>query len=127
MVAGLNVKVNFWQMSPMADDDVGGAIVTGTLAYADIAGRLSPRRPSQMMLEQGLETERIFDLIITGYGAAHALTVRERDEIEVAWPLDHPDYGHRFRVVGVQYPSRRSKYGPLEFTLSRIERSRSRQ
>jgi hypothetical protein len=121
MTAGLNIKIDVWRMSTAADDEVGGAVVTGTVAYQDLAARLSPRRPSQLMLEQGLETERIFDLIVTG----HDVTMRERDEVEVTWPPDHPLYANRFRVVGVQYPSRRSKYGPLQFTLSRIERSRS--
>ena len=123
MVAGLNVKIAVWRMSTLADDDVGGATVTGTCAYRDVAARLSPRRPSQAALEQGLEVDRIFDLIVTG----HNVSVRERDEVEVTWPLDHPDYSHRFRVQGVQYPSRRTHYGPLQFTLSRIERSRSSQ
>ncbi len=127
MVAGLNVKINVWQINYSADDDVGGAQVTGSLASQDLAARLTPRRPSQAALEQGLETERIFDLIVAGYGAAHALVIRERDEVEVTWPLDHLDYGHRFRVQGVQSTSRRAKYGPLQFTLSRIERSRSQQ
>jgi len=127
MVAGLNVKINVWRMSTGPDDDVGGAMVTGSLAYRDLAARLSPRRPSQAALEQGLEVDRIFDLIVAGYGPAHAITIYERDEVEVIWPLDHLDYTHRFRVQGVQYPSRRAKYGPLQFTLSRIERSRSQQ
>jgi hypothetical protein len=121
MVAGLNIRIDVWQMSTVADDDVGGAMITGTVLTQDLEARLSPRRPSQLMLEQGLETERIFDLIVAG----HNVTVRERDEIEVVWPLDHPLYANRFRVVGVQYPSRRAKYGPLQFTLSRIERSRT--
>lgn len=127
MVAGLNVKIAVWRMSTGADDDVGGAQVTGSLAYRDVAARLSPRRPSQAALEQSLEVDRIFDLIVAGYGATHAITIYERDEIEVTWPLDHLDYAHRFRVQGIQYPSRRAKYGPLQFTLSRIERSRSSQ
>lgn len=121
MVAGLNVKIDVWHMANQADDDVGGAMLTGTVFMQDLEARLSPRRPSQLMLEQGLETERIFDLIVAG----HSVTVRERDEIEVVWPLDHPLCANRFRVVGVQYPSRRAKYGPLQFTLSRIERSRT--
>lgn len=123
MVAGLNVKVKIWRMTPDADDDVGGAQITGTVAYADLAARLTTRRPSQLLLEQGLETDKVFDLAVQGHG----LTIYERDEVEVTWPTDHLQYSQRFRILGVQPAGRRQLYGPMQFTLSRIVRSRSRQ
>lgn len=123
MTAGLNIKVDVWRMTVNQDDVVGGAEVTGTVAYQDIAARLTLRRPSQMLLEQGLETEKIGDLLLQG----HDLTVYERDEIQIAWPLTHEFYGDRFRILGVQPSSRRARYGPKQYTVSRIVRSRSQQ
>lgn len=123
MVAGLNIKVTIHRMTLDTDDDVGGAQITGSVAYADLAARITPRRPSQLLLEQGLETDKIFDMAVQGHG----LTIYERDEVEVTWPTGHLHYGQRFRILGVQPSGRRQLYGPMQFTLSRIVRSRSRQ
>ena len=123
MTAGLNIRVNIWRMTEDSDDVVGGAMITGTVAYQDVYARLTLRRPSQMLLEQGLEVDKIGDLLLQG----HNLTVYERDEIQVVWPLTHEFYGDKFRILGVQPSSRRAKYGPKQYTVSRIVRSRSQQ
>lgn len=118
---GLNLKVSFIQNSNVGDDSSGGAIITGTVAYSDIPIRLSARRPSQQALEQGLEVDRIFDMIIVG----QSLSLNERDEVQVTSPVDSPYLNEQFRIMGIQHDSRRK--GHTEFTLSRIERSRSEQ
>lgn len=123
MTAGLNVKIDIWTMSQDTDDLVGGAMITGTVTYEDIRARFTMRRPSQLLLQQGLEVTKTADLLIQGRG----VTVNERDEIQIVWPLDHPFFDDRFRVEGVQPSSRRAKYGPKTYTVSRIERSRSQQ
>jgi hypothetical protein len=123
MVAGLNLQINIWRMTVNADDSVGGALVTGTVAYTNLNAAITPRRPSQLMLEQGLETDAIYDL------TSHLkdITLYERDEVEVVHPSDHPLYGLRFRIVGVQPSRRRPKHGHQHCTLSRIRESRSQQ
>jgi hypothetical protein len=123
MVAGLNLKVTVHRLSQSTDDASGGAMFTGTVQYQDIAARLAARMPSQQALEQGLEVDRLIDMSIVGRG----LTVNERDEVEVTWPIDHPYFGERFRVVGLQVDGRRPAHGHREFTLSRIERGRGQQ
>lgn len=120
---GLNLKAQIWQINQSSDDSVGGSVTTGTVAYTNVPIRLSARRPSQASLEAGLEVNRITDAIINGKG----LTLRERDEIEITWPVDDPYYGERFRITGIQLDSRRKQIGHTELTLSRIERSRSQQ
>jgi len=120
---GLNLKAQIWQMNQAGDDSVGGSVITGTVAYTDVAVRLSARRPSQASLEAGLEVNRIIDCILVGKG----LTINERDEIEVTFPTTHPYFGERLRVTGLQLDSRRRNTGHTELTLSRIERSRSQQ
>lgn len=120
---GLNYRISIIQYSVNADDDVGGAIVTGTAVYTNVPARISARRVSQAALEQGLEVPRLFDCIINGQGE----TIRERDEVEVTSPLDSPYYGQRMRILAVQRDSRLPSKGHTEMTLSRIDRSRSRQ
>lgn len=123
MTAGLNIKIDIWTMGQDDDDVVGGAMITGTLAYQDVAARLTMRRPNQLLLQQGLETIKTADLLIQGRN----ITINERDEIEVVWPLDHDFYGNRFRIEGIQPSSRRAKHGPKACTVSRIERTRAQQ
>lgn len=123
MVAGLNLQVNVWRMNYAADDSVGGAVLTGTVAYYNLDAAITPRRPSQIMLEQGLETDAIYDFTAKVQG----ITLNERDEVEVVHPAGHPLYGLRFRVVGVQPGRRRPRYAAQHCTLSRIRRSRSQQ
>ena len=123
MVAGLNLKATIHTMSHSADDDIGGALITGTVAYQDVAIRLSASRPTQASLEAGLEVDRVFDAVIVGRG----VILNERDEIEITWPIGHPYYLERFRITGFQLDGRRRPFGHTAMTLSRIERSRSRQ
>lgn len=123
MVAGLNLQVNVWRMTVNADDSVGGALITGTVVYNNLWAALTPRRPSQMMLEQGLETDAIYDFT----SRLKDITLYERDEVEVVHPPNHPLYGLRFRIVGVQPSRRRPYHGHQHCTLSRIRESRSQQ
>jgi hypothetical protein len=120
---GLNIEVSFIRNGYSSDDIVGGAVITGSVVYSGIPARLSSRRPSQVSLDSGLEVERTFDLIIN----TQNLTLFERDEVQVTWPVDSPYYGERFRILGLQHDNRRPQRGHTEFTLSRIERSRARQ
>ena len=122
-MAGLNLKATVWTMNQGTDDIVGGSVITGTIAYQNVAVRLNAIRPSQILLEQGLEVDRIFNASLMGKN----VVINERDEIQITWPIDHPYCYERFRVLGVQLDGRRRDYGRIEMTLSRIEKSRSQQ
>jgi hypothetical protein len=127
MTAGLNMKVDIIQINYSDDDNIGGAVTTGTTVYSSLPAVLTPRRPSQASLEAGLETDAIYDFTC---GATHLrgnVIIDERDEILVTWPLTHALYNLRFRVTGVQPPRGRARYGAMHCTLSRIRTSRSRQ
>lgn len=123
MVAGLTLNIDIWRMSTTTDDVVGGASITGTVAYASVCAAITPRRPTQIALEQGLEVDAIYDLTTTQYG----ISIHERDEVQVVKPVDHPLYGLRFRVMGVQPSRRHGHAGHQHATLSRIRQSRSQQ
>lgn len=123
MTAGLNLKVSIIQNNQGTDDLVGGSVITGTVVHQDVRIRIEATRPTQQSLEQGLEINRILNAVLVGKG----ITVNERDEVQVTWPETHPYFNERFRIMGIQPSSERPKYGHTEFSLSRIERSRSQQ
>jgi len=123
-IAGNNIKIRIWRTNYSPDDIVGGAIVTGTV-LGDYPARLQANPEEQLLLQQGLETERTFKInLVPGY-----LDVRERDEVEVLAPTDHVYYGQRFRVRGVSYSSlnKRDPRNYLMITLTRDVRAHDRQ
>lgn len=121
---GLNAVGRFWQFQTLGYDDVGG--VTG--AYVTVLEgtrvRISARRVSQQSIETGLEVPRLFDMIANGQDFS---AIFERDEFELTSPSDSPYINERFRIIAIQHDSRVPSIGHTEFTLSRIEKSRSRQ
>ena len=109
-------------MNTTTDDSVGGAMITGTPVYSNLPVAISSRRPTQASLEQGLEVEAIYDLTARQCNAI----IYERDEVEVTCPTNHPYYGLRFRIIGVQ-PPKWHREGAQHCTLSRIRQSRRQQ
>jgi len=123
MTTGLNLRVSIWRMTTTSSDDaVGWAMVTGTVVHENVEGRLSQSRPSQIVLEQGLEADTIWTCRIR----PASLVIYERDEVEVTRPPLHPHLNDRFRIRGVRRTSMhpRDGRGFIDLTLSRIERSR---
>lgn len=110
MVAGATSRVRIWRIDWDDDDEVGGAMITGTVAHVNVEARIESNPEEQVLLQQGLQTLRTFNaLIVPG-----SLDVRERDELEVTAPAHHPYYGVRFRIVGVQYSSM-DRYNPNNY------------
>lgn len=107
------------------DDDVGGAVQTGTVLGSNLRGIINVRNPSQLALEQGLETPVLADVIIRG--CPPSITIIESDQVEIVAPSNHPFFGERWRVEGVSntpmHPSNRRTF--VKLLVSRAERSRS--
>jgi len=99
MVAGIDARANIWRMTNQDDDEVGGAVISGSLAHQDVYTRMNPEPRNQLLLQQGLETVRTFTAIIVPGN----LDVRERDEYEITAPKDHIFYGQRFRITSVEF------------------------
>jgi len=99
MTAGLNMRCAIWRIQYAADDYVGGAVATGTIAYLNVPCRIQAKPVQQLLLQQGLETQRTFTAVII----PGTLDVRERDEIQVTHPHDSLYHNARFRVVGLRY------------------------
>jgi len=98
MVAGMRMSVTVHSIGYGDDDEVGGAVLTGTANITKIPAMIQYLKPSQMLLEQGLETKRIARVMVQ----PGSLTIYERDELEVVGPPGHEDIGKKFRVVSVE-------------------------
>jgi len=125
MVAGFNLRVTVWRMIEQADDDVGGAMLSGTPLFEHWDARLQALKPHPLLMQQGLEVDSLFRCLVRG----SYQDVREYDEVEVVWPPQHKYYGQRFRIAKVQEDSLHplDRRNAMEFTLSRVEYSRSEQ
>lgn len=118
MVAGLNVKFDIWRVNYSPDDEVGGAVTTGTYSYRNIDGRFQQQPEEQVFLQQGMETVKTFSCIVV----PATLDIDERDEIEVVCPTNHYYFGNRFRVINARpadfNPNDRRNYLMLTLTRS---------
>lgn len=98
MSAGLNRRCDIYHFTFGADDVVGGSQPTGTVSYWNVPLRMQENAPSQLLLQQGLETIRTFSaLVIPG-----TMSIYERDEIKITAPRDDVFYGNFFRIIGVR-------------------------
>ncbi len=121
MPAGLNLLCSVIRITDGADDSIGGAQPSGTAAYVNVPARISARRPTQVILEQGIEVKEIF----TGVLAPGSLTIRNNDQIQVTSPQTSPYYGLLFRVLGYQHSSLTDGRGFIILNLRRIEQAGS--
>ena len=117
-MAGYNIRVDIWRMATDSDDEVGGAMITGSVVYSGIQAFMQ-EQPTEMLLEQqGLPTLSIFNVtLIPG-----TLIIYERDEIEITKPLDHPLYGKKFRIMNHRYSSNNPR-DPRNYILLHVTRS----
>jgi len=104
MPGGMNVLFRVWRLTQQTDDDVGGAIFTGT-SVGDYFGRFNEEKPSKLLLEQGIEVMRLGTALLRYHKAAdpNALTIEERDQLEIIRPIQHPFYGKRFHILSIQH------------------------
>jgi|WetSurMetagenome_2_1015567.scaffolds.fasta_scaffold00049_86 hypothetical protein len=117
MTAGLNIHVRFWRMTTPVDDEIGGALPTGTIIYDDISARIEPVRPDYILIQQGIETTNLYTCVCRPPN----LAIKEYDEVEVVFPLNHNLINKRMLVRNIQdtsiHPS--DSRGYLILTLQR--------
>lgn len=101
MTAGLNSKGQIIRFSYPADDDQGGAVPSGTVLYNNVYARISEKRSTQALLEQGLETPSIFDAILE----PGSMVLESNDVYEDSSYPANPFYGKKFVIIGVHLPS----------------------
>ena len=125
MVAGWNLRVEVIRREKQADDAIGGAVYQNVVVYEQLRASLSANRPTQASLEQGLETNAVYDFTCQANYRRENVTICERDVLRVVWPVSSPLYGLKLRVTGVQLPRSRTKYAPLHATTVRVRDSRN--
>jgi hypothetical protein len=118
MTAGTNARCTIWRINYSSDDEVGGAVVTGTAMYTGVQTRLDEKMASQLLLQQGLETVKTFTAVIV----PGDLDIRDRDEYEITDPLDHRYFGKRFRIIGSPYSSHSTR-DPRNYQVVNLVRS----
>ena len=88
-------------------------MLTGTVAYDNVPGRYTPRRPLLMLLAQGIEVPRMgYVRLVPG-----TLNIKENDELEMIDPPSHIMYGTHQQVIGVTPSSLNPKVGISELLI----------
>jgi len=101
MRAGNNLQARFWRYAYPVDDEVGGALPSGTVIYDSVEGRVQANTPIPAFAMQGLATNKV----MTGEFYPGTLDIREFDQCEVVSPPNHPYYGEKFRIDTIQKPN----------------------
>jgi len=124
MIQGLNSRCSIYRDVVFTDDDIGGPEPVRLEKYSKVKCRVSSVRPTQFSREQGLETPRLYNVVLQPAG----LDIREHDLFYLTFPTNHELYHKYILIEGVQIDSispsdtyRRH----MELTLSRIVRSRT--
>jgi hypothetical protein len=118
MVAGQNIRSSIFRMVEGIDDYVGGAVITGTVVYENVLTRFESEPEDQIFVAQGLETLRTYRATIV----PGTLQVKERDELQITEPFDHPYHRDRFRITSMQYSSHNPR-DPRSYILLQLVRS----
>jgi hypothetical protein len=118
MGLGSNLRCNIWSINYASDDEVGGAVTTGTVSYEYVQMSLQELPREQLLLQQGLEVQNTFQSIVF----PGTYIIKERDELEIVFPPNHHYYGERFRITGVQYSSLTSS-DPRSYIMLTLVRS----
>lgn len=101
MIAGHNSKGRIWMFTYPQDDSVGGAVPSGTILYDPVFARISEKRSTQALLEQGLETPSIFEALVEPGN----MQVESNMVYEDSYYPASPYYGKKFVIIGVHNPS----------------------
>ena len=124
MIQGLNAACKIMRRVQVADDVVGGAVISFIDVYTKVKCRISAIRPTFIdVADQGLETEKGFLVMI--WPANYV--IREGDKIKITSPTTHEFYNNDFLVSAIMIdsiaPSDNRRH--IELYVSRFERSRS--
>lgn len=101
MTAGLNSKGRIWRFTTPTDDDQGGAVPTGTVIYNNVYARIAENKGTLALLEQGLETPSIFDVIFE----PGSMVLESNDVYEDSSYPANPFYGKKFVIIAIHLPS----------------------
>lgn len=124
-MAGYNTQARLWRYTTIEDDDVGGAIPTGTILKEPVFCRIEQTKASQVLLEQGLEIPDMFQGYL--YYTGEPLDIRQNDQLEVTYPPISPHYNRRFRIIAYRQSSHQDARRFVEVTMRRHDTSRTEE
>lgn len=118
MPAGLNVRARIWRFTTDSDDEVGGALQTGTVQQECVHARFNMERPSRLLRQQGVEVQSTATAAVR---YTKDLIILEGDEFEIIGPTYHPQYGEHWLINGVTYPNMHpaDRRGMVELSMRR--------
>jgi hypothetical protein len=124
-MAGYNTEGRLWRYTTMnvGDDDVGGAVPTGTIIKSPVFCRIEQLKATQALLEQGLEIPDMFQAFLVYTG--DPLDLKQNDQLEVTHPPISPFYNKRFRIIGYRHASHSDNRRFVEVTMRRHDMSRT--
>lgn len=100
MIIGLNLKLNVFQITELADDEVGGAVPTGTYV-GWVWARLDEIPTSAILMSQGIENMQLIQAEIQH----SAVPISENDQVEVIFPANHRFLNQRLKVREIRSSS----------------------
>lgn len=98
MRAGNNIHIRVWRFSYPSDDEVGGALPSGTVVHENVEARLQDASPIPAFVAQGMETNKSHQIYIY----PGILDIREYDQVEVISPPNHQYINLKMRIDTVQ-------------------------
>lgn len=120
--AGYDLVSQIWRFTESPnDDDIGGARPSGTILYQNVATRIAALKPTQVILEQGIEVPNLFEAQVF----PATMQIIHNDQLEVTLPVNSKFYNKRFRVIGIRDVSTHASNSRnfITLTLRRVERS----
>ena len=78
---------------------------SGTVVYSPVFARISAMKPTQALLEQGLETPEIYSGILSYSPPTGTFYVEQNYQYQVTWPPISSYYQKKFVIIGVQHQS----------------------
>lgn len=101
MPAGLNQVASVIRFSYPSDDSAGGALPSGTVIYDMIDIRIEATKPTQVLLEQGLQVPTLYNVMMHEGN----IEIKHNDQIHIVAPRYGFYYNKKFRVIGIQRDS----------------------
>jgi len=95
---GNNLRVRIWRFNYPNDDEVGGAVPSGTIIYENVEARSQDATPIPAFAIQGVETNKIHQAFVY----PGTLNIKEYDQLEIISPPNHPYLGLKMRIDTVQ-------------------------
>jgi len=119
LTAGLVLSGDIWEYSFVDDDDVGGAVPSGTIVYEGVQMRLQNSRNSLDLTIQGFEASKYFSAVLQPRPGMNL--VERKHFFQPISPPNSRYYLKMFRIVNIQEPNFHPS-DPRKYLILNLER-----